>query len=85
VPKPNYAFEKRQRELAKKKKKEEKAARKGHPRPGDEEGAPVADAARATPGERAGEPVEGVGPDAPESPDAPGEAGAPAADAPDRR
>jgi hypothetical protein len=28
LPKPNYAFEKRQRELAKKRKKEEKAARK---------------------------------------------------------
>jgi hypothetical protein len=33
VAKPNYAFEKRQRELAKKKKKEEKAQRKTHPRP----------------------------------------------------
>jgi hypothetical protein len=31
VAKPNYAFEKRQRELAKKKKKEEKATRKAHP------------------------------------------------------
>ncbi|MFZ4652039.1 MAG: hypothetical protein ACOYLV_15105 [Rubrivivax sp.] len=38
MAKPNYAFEKRQRELAKKKKKEEKAARKAHPRP--EDGAP---------------------------------------------
>ena len=28
MPTPNYAFEKRQRELAKKKKKEEKAAKK---------------------------------------------------------
>lgn len=28
MPKPNYAFEKRQRELAKKKKQEEKDARK---------------------------------------------------------
>jgi hypothetical protein len=28
VPKPNYAFEKRQRELEKKRKKEEKAQRK---------------------------------------------------------
>ena len=31
MAKPNYAFEKRQRELAKKKKKEEKASRKGPP------------------------------------------------------
>jgi hypothetical protein len=33
VAKPNYSFEKRQRELAKKKKKEEKASRKAHPGP----------------------------------------------------
>jgi hypothetical protein len=33
VAKPNYSFEKRQRELAKKKKKEEKASRKTHPAP----------------------------------------------------
>ncbi len=37
MAKPNYAFEKRQRELAKKKKKEEKAARKAQPRPADGE------------------------------------------------
>jgi hypothetical protein len=30
MPKPNYAFEKRQRELEKKRKKEEKAERKKH-------------------------------------------------------
>ncbi|MEK8029600.1 hypothetical protein AACH06_02100 [Ideonella sp. DXS29W] len=30
MPTPNYAYEKRQRELAKKRKKEEKAARKAH-------------------------------------------------------
>jgi hypothetical protein len=40
VAKPNYSFEKRQRELAKKKKKEEKlkekAERKTHGAPGDE-------------------------------------------------
>ena len=30
-PKPNYAFEKRQRELEAKRKKEEKAARKSRP------------------------------------------------------
>jgi hypothetical protein len=84
VPKPNYAFEKRQRELAKKKKKEEKATRKAHPRPADEEGAQAADEAQATPDERGGEPVEGVDPNAPESPDASGEAGAPSPGGPDR-
>jgi hypothetical protein len=34
VAKPNYSFEKRQRELAKKRKKEDKAARKANPQPG---------------------------------------------------
>jgi hypothetical protein len=33
--KPNYQFEKRQRELAKQKKKQEKAQRKSSPTPGD--------------------------------------------------
>ena len=33
---PNYGWEKRQRELAKKKKKEEKALRKADPRPAGE-------------------------------------------------
>ncbi len=33
MAKPNYSFEKRQRELAKKKKKEEKASRKANPAP----------------------------------------------------
>ena len=33
MAKPNYAFEKRQRELAKKRKKEEKASRKASPTP----------------------------------------------------
>ena len=37
MAKPNYSYEKRQRELAKKKKKEEKAARKAQ---GKVEGAP---------------------------------------------
>jgi hypothetical protein len=46
-PKPNYQFEKRQRELAKKKKKEEKAQRKSSG-PGDapdpaDQAAPPAD------------------------------------------
>jgi hypothetical protein len=42
VAKPNYQFEKRQKELAKKKKKEEKLARKqaGTPEPADEAGTP---------------------------------------------
>lgn len=35
MAKPNYAFEKRQRELAKKKKKEEKSQRKGSGEEGD--------------------------------------------------
>jgi hypothetical protein len=57
MAKPNYAFEKRQRELAKKKKKEEKALRKTQPRP-DGEAAPDdevdAPDAGATPGEAPG-------------------------------
>jgi hypothetical protein len=39
LPKPNYSFEKRQRELAKKRKKEEKAARKSQGRPDEAPGA----------------------------------------------
>lgn len=35
MAKPNYSFEKRQREIAKKKKKEEKLARKQSSRPDD--------------------------------------------------
>ena len=49
VAKPNYAYEKRQRELAKKQKKEqkerEKADRKTHPLPGGGDGVPVDGAA----------------------------------------
>lgn len=46
---PNYAYEKRQRELAKKRKKEEKAARKTHGGPGENEpGQPVAGTDRPT-------------------------------------
>ena len=42
MAKPNYAFEKRQRELAKRKKKEEKAQRKSQPRPpGADDAAPA--------------------------------------------
>ncbi|MCA0239748.1 MAG: hypothetical protein LCI02_02725 [Proteobacteria bacterium] len=46
MAKPNYAFEKRQRELEKKRKKEEKAQRKaaGHvPAPGEPGDAPADD------------------------------------------
>jgi hypothetical protein len=43
-PKPNYAFEKRQRELEAKRKKAEKAARKAHaPAESSSDGAPPAD------------------------------------------
>ena len=38
MAKPNYSYEKRQRELAKKKKKEEKLARKAHGKPEGGEG-----------------------------------------------
>lgn len=67
MPKPNYAFEKRQRERAKKMKKEEKAARKAQHRtdgeapegedqtPTDSAGAPAADAGTAaSPGREGG-------------------------------
>lgn len=43
MAKPNYAFEKRQRELAKKHKKEEKAARRAQHKTGD--GTPEGEAA----------------------------------------
>ena len=56
MPKPNYAFEKRQRELEKKRKKEEKAQRKQQPRadgpadaPVEGSGAILGSAAPATP------------------------------------
>lgn len=49
---PNYAFEKRQRELAKKRKKEEKAQRKGPPGPADASDTPD------TPGDSAPPPQE---------------------------
>jgi hypothetical protein len=55
VPKPNYAFEKRQRELEKKRKKEEKAARRKSSGGGSEDApaegapAPADDGAPATP------------------------------------
>ena len=47
VAKPNYSFEKRQRELAKQKKKEEKAQRKANPRPADDAQDPAAGAGDA--------------------------------------
>jgi hypothetical protein len=40
VATPNYSYEKRQRELAKKRKKEEKAARKSHGTPSGGNDAP---------------------------------------------
>ncbi len=46
MAKPNYQFEKRQRELEKKKKKEEKAHRKAH---APEDTPPVVDAAKEAP------------------------------------
>lgn len=56
MPKPNYSFEKRQRELAKKRKKEDKAARKAQPRgeggdaPGmDADGGPTEHPSETTP------------------------------------
>lgn len=51
MAKPNYAFEKRQRELAKKKKKEEKANRKTVPRDAqpDQTGTPAPAPADDTP------------------------------------
>ena len=59
MAKPNYSFEKRQRELAKKKKKEEKAQRKSVPgADGEPEAAPDATDAEPLP------PVAGAGPDA---------------------
>jgi hypothetical protein len=52
VAKPNYQFEKRQRELAKKRKKEEKAQRKttgGDPAPEQDQEAQVAQQGDAPP------------------------------------
>lgn len=59
---PNYGYEKRQRELAKKKKKEEKAQAKTHRRPDDpqsgdlnDQGAPAGGAAGGDAGTPAGQ------------------------------
>jgi hypothetical protein len=43
MAKPNYAFEKRQRDLAKKKKKEEKRLKKQGPTPDEPSEKPAAD------------------------------------------
>lgn len=59
MAKPNYQFEKRQRELAKKRKKEEKAQRKASHQTGGEGDAD------ATP---EGEPAEPTGPETPAAP-----------------
>jgi hypothetical protein len=49
VAKPNYSFEKRQRELAKKRKKEEKSQKKASPSPGEpDDGQPAAEDAPPT-------------------------------------
>jgi hypothetical protein len=45
MAKPNYAFEKRQRDLAKKKKKEEKAVEKRMRKAGATDGSPAAEGA----------------------------------------
>jgi hypothetical protein len=58
LAKPNYQYEKRQRELAKKAKKAEKAARKSTDKPDDD--TPGLSVDGLTPGAGAGEP--GVGP-----------------------
>jgi hypothetical protein len=49
MPKPNYAFEKRQRELEAKRKKADKASRKSQPANPSEPQAGPADAALAPP------------------------------------
>ncbi|MEG0821445.1 MAG: hypothetical protein RR101_10490 [Burkholderiaceae bacterium] len=53
MAKPNYQFEKRQRDLAKKKKKEEKAQRKAEGKQTGSEPEPGADEASAAPAENA--------------------------------
>ena len=59
VAKPNYSFEKRQRELAKKRKKEEKAQKKANPGsndPGQGDGQAANDGAPPAPAEGGGQP-----------------------------
>jgi hypothetical protein len=59
MAKPNYSFEKRQRELAKKKKKEEKVKEKAGRKPGSEGEPDTAadDAVGAAPAAGAGQPT----------------------------
>jgi hypothetical protein len=60
MAKPNYGFEKRQRELAKKRKKEEKALKKASPGESSGEDASLADNGAPTP------PAEGASPQQPQ-------------------
>jgi hypothetical protein len=50
MPKPNYSFEKRQRELEKKRKKADKASKKAAPRPNGPELEAAAEAPAPEPG-----------------------------------
>ncbi|HEY0878949.1 MAG TPA: hypothetical protein VGE10_10915 [Zeimonas sp.] len=64
MAKPNYAFQKRQRELAKKQKKEEKRLRKAEPgsandEPGLAQDEGVATAIPVSPGEAPAQPANG--------------------------
>jgi len=78
MAKPNYAFEKRQREIAKKKKKEEKAHRKEGGRPAEGEADNASDTAADAPADN---PAVGALPE-PTATTAPDGASAPAQRAP---
>ena len=56
MAKPNYSFEKRQRELAKKKKKEEKLREKAERKPGSDAGNPQDDGPAAAGADTQGTP-----------------------------
>ena len=56
---PNYSYEKRQRELAKKRKQEEKRQKKANPRPDGEPGAPEPGDETAAGGQQAAAPTPG--------------------------
>jgi hypothetical protein len=72
MAKPNYGFEKRQRDLAKKKKKEEKAQRKEAGRPAVDGAAPQEPATESPEGPAAEPPAsENVAPTAQPLPPAP--------------
>lgn len=62
MAKPNYAFEKRQRELAKKQKKEEKAARKASGVKDRDDPEPAGDEGAEDPTPAAPQPAAGAGP-----------------------